>query len=644
MTYNAPVRLALRGDRRVAERYIRTGRTLLFKAMRAAGASGAVQGRQSFKVDNVTIDVLFAGEQAAIVITAPGGAPETFKVEEQFVTWPRDIDHPLGLDALHPQLMHSIKDDEWVTLFYSTEIEGYDEVTVAKGTYRTEKGVEVFPAGVRHAGNIDWRSKDGLRVSWYGPSSRYFYDAYVQARSQYGKHVFMLGQVLLDVEQYIIDSEPDAPFIERWVLGAAVQDNKLFVMHGYLPPDISDDTSMIPPYTAVVALPYASTTGGGQYVVAGVLCTYDLVPTDPVGFAVVPQSREVITSVALPGGFNPWFFNESVTAAVSVGLPQNPATVISNGNIVSPATPTSRVWTLATTGAMSTAFVTLATGDSRGVIACDFKGDELVQLEVVRSQSGDGSDIFELSCGDYRTALLRETMVTPDNRTQTIERRNLKFADLREDLFVTRRFGFNVEFEPGQPVESSPLFTWGVELWHAGRTQFTPTDYNVGSFPDNVAQVERDERLAVATIPLSPSGVMYMTWVGQRNSGLTTFIWVRGMSASYDKIDAPPEALFGKYGVTAGTPLPPTLVSVRFGTAPPTDTDGHFSMGGGAAYDIAAMYSGPVTTLAGHLDVGYAHLVSSPPGTQLPVLSGVGGQKARYHPIWLLGTLPRREV
>src|SRR5690606_35861489 len=111
-------------------------------------------------------------------------------VRDDFVVWARTGALPDGIDEDRPQ---QILRPAWTTFFDNADVEGYEDFTGDKGTYGG-----MFPQGLLLAGNIDWLSPiTGERISWYGPSSRYWYDDWRLPRAQYGKHVFHLGQVLL---------------------------------------------------------------------------------------------------------------------------------------------------------------------------------------------------------------------------------------------------------------------------------------------------------------------------------------------------------------------------------------------------------------------------------------------------------------
>src|SRR5690606_33413549 len=138
-----------------------------------------------------------------------------------FVVTPRSTAHPNGLDAEQPQqiLQFQAEEGAWRTFTYR-------KTPSAFGTYKAR-----FPEGLWDAGNLDWlgakpeggTDADRVRLTFYGPMRRYWYDSWRKPRAQYGSWVFLNGQVLLDIEEVNTKriAESLAPFDETLVLGAA---------------------------------------------------------------------------------------------------------------------------------------------------------------------------------------------------------------------------------------------------------------------------------------------------------------------------------------------------------------------------------------------------------------------------------------
>lgn len=650
MSYTDPVRLFLKGDRVAAQNYIRAGRVLLYRTMRAAAASGVIQGRRKYRYDRAEIEVLFAGRQAAIVIyVAPEGGADV-KIEEQFVVWARTEDLLPGIDVDHPQQMLAFRESEWRTLFYSNEIAGYEDFAGVKGVYRTENNVVVFPDGVRHAGNIDWRSKDGMRVSWYGPSSRYWFDPYTQPQSQYGKFVFMLGQIVLDVDQYILDSEPDAPFDERYVMGAALEGTShLLVVHADLP-FFPTPPETVPEDSVVAYMPVSRLTA--PYTTPLTVCRYEIAVADPeddpTKFSVVPGSREVITTFSQPTAFNPWFFNEAASHAVSVLPPSDVFFVGSGLTVVHAPQASSRVCTLVVDSANITHVeVGAAPGGAPAVIAADFKQNTLVELVLRRTLGNGGDDTISLEMAG-RSWTLRENVQNGGRTNQTCTFSFLLFADLRSDVLLLHEQKFNVDFPSGSTV--TPEYQ-RIGLYCGSGQAFEESTFDAG-FPSGLIRTIADQSLAIwdatqtlATLTVAPQFFLYQIRAIQ--APLVVLLRFQGCIGSYGYLAYRPEHYFGGYGLyNSGSAAPLTTIASRSNVVSPLDDqndfEGHQSVLGCAGYEGVAMAS----TYAARAPLGTAaNLVLNPDApTTLPALTGVAGEKQRYHPIWLLGALPRTEV
>ena len=651
MAYLGPVRFEYVGDRVEATRWTRTARLFIAQLQQEMGSKGVISARRRRKAsDRVWIEIDIAGAQITARITAALPGARQADIDEQFVVWARNPDFPDGLDDTYPQQMLQYKDGNWVTRFFSPEVYGRVTIDGRIGTYRTEQGIVFFPDGVRHAGNIDWKGPDGARVSWYGPSSRYWYDAYVQPRAQYGKKVFMLGHVLLDTEAYIAASDSDS-FDTLWVMGAALTaDGGLLVVHAYLTEDQPDPEEDAPPRTVFISAPYPNVGGNGPLQVGFTVSRFAVARDSdvPTRFNVVPNSRTVIGSFNLVCAFNPWFFNESATTAVTCTLPALPGIATNGANIISAPSESSQVWRLDLESLLLTPDVySLPPGASSAPCAADYKGDQLVYMRMERVpqiENTGPTEGYRVSAGAWSATLLRETMVGGNVNQQEVEWRYLKFADLREDFYVTTRLGVSVTLGVS-PQVIVPLFAWGTEYWYAGRTSFVQNDMTEitqgSALTNNIANNNREARRAFAKATFSPMQPLYMTAAGMFNGGITAYTWFRGASNSYERLSYRPDQLFGVWTITGAAPLPWNRVRDRTGDPDaPVDFDGQVNVAAGAAFNGVAMYSGTARTSDNAIHRA-THAVLGGDGRQLPSLTGVGGPESRYHPLWLLGTIPR---
>lgn len=645
MAYHGPVRLSLKGDRAVAARFIRVGRVLLWKMEQSnAGASS----RRTITVgEGIVIEAVIAGRLRLLTITAPEGGGEEVKIIEHFVTWPRTEALPDGIDLTHPQLMHRVEDDVWRTLFYDPDIDGYDEFERLKGVYRTENNVPVFPDGVRHAGNLDWRSKDGVRVSWYGPSSRYFLDPYVQPTSQYGKKVFMLGQVLYDAEQYMADA--DEAFAEQYVMGAALSPDRrwLYTVQAELPYGITLGGNA-PPFTTAIFPPYPTTDPyEPDAPIPIAVCRYRVLRgATPTTFSIEPESREVLHAGVYQRALNPWFFNERADTAVSTAFPELLTSILASGTYTPPS-PSNPVLVY-NDGAVTRRDVSAAPG-ADGVLAADFRGNTLVELLVRRHATpspqplaGD-VDAFSFALGAASWNAYSVTYTNPPALAQQIvHHRVLLWADLRAGTAVFAHLQIT------GTVPSATTIVYEIELWHgAARVQATPIEW--GALPgiglprriaDSSIDGSRGMHMNAAT-PVAPLFFLYGSYISF--AGIVTVVSFPGKLGTLWTTPYPQTDMFGQYAFTGSAPAPYNRVlSVANFSSDLTDFDGHLSVLGAASYEGASMLS---CYDFGTRDGAAFNLMHGPEaGVTLPVVTGVSGPKQRYHPIWLLGALPRTEV
>lgn len=235
-----------------------------------------------------------------------------------FVVTAKDTARPAGIDGEHPE---QILKAEWTTFFFDQDIAGYDDFGRRKGTYRYgDGGVEQFPDGIRHAGNVDWRGAGGERISWYGPACRYWFDRWRQPSAQYGRFVFLLGQVLLDVDAYCAAADVD--FSERLVLGAALDGASLLVVQAAID-DIGIDSVPIGRAGDVfLSRPYSDSA------IALRLVRYQLLVDEtepqPLRLFVDVGSHQTLWTGSGEGWLSPWFFNQEATIAESFALPVDP--------------------------------------------------------------------------------------------------------------------------------------------------------------------------------------------------------------------------------------------------------------------------------------------------------------------------------
>lgn len=645
------------GDRAAASPYIGDARKLLGEVFEQAEVNGLGVHAISRQLDDGTVIVAEKhGDIPRVTIVPVGteGAEKRTEGDDAFVTWARTEDTPDGIDDDHPQLIHRVEDSEWVTLFYDQDIEGFADFQRRKGTYQTQDQIPVFPAGVTHAGNVDWVGEAGVRVSWHGPSSRYFLDAYVQPRSQYGTKVFILGQVLLDADQYMADS--DEEFAERWVLGAALSPalDTLYVVHADLPVGVTL-TGNAPARTVMTFSPFPvppeEDTGSGTCPIATAICSYSLGPTGSAsapGRAVVPGSRKVLAYQIIERAINPWFFNWRASEAVSVAFPESTAVIAQGRN---------RLWTPSTAnnvcvfadGGIELRPVSAEPG-GEAVLAVDFSEEGIRQLVVRRRPSPlppqppreddlptDGF-VFAIAGVEW-TGYSTDFTAWPSLRFQDTNHRALLWADLREGTVVFAHM--RVEGE----VPSSITITYEVEVWHGpSRVASEPIEFSavpaVG-LPRTIAASTYDTMRVMnlaSDLAVSPFYYLYGQQVHTYGLGIVQ-VGFGGRIGTYWTTPYPQEHMYGQWCATGATPRPWNVIaSVSSFASDLPGYEGKPSVLGAASFAGA--------TLLSCFDFGARNgqainLMHGPEdGVTLPIVTGVEGTKQRYHPIWLLGKIP----
>lgn len=310
--------LRVEGDANTAAQHLPTARKLLGAVVADAERLELGTLKRTQRIDAGTeIEAEIIGSQPRITIRVSGTDSKTTDQRiGDFVVWARDDVQPNGINDQHPQ---QILKPEWRTYFFDEEVlPAYDAFPRRKGTYRFSSGVEVFPDGIKHAGNIDWLGSIGERISWYGPSSRYWFDRWRQPSAQYGRFVFMLGQILLDIDAYCAASSHD--FAERLVLGAALDGTSLLVMQADMPDLPAPSVPVGRPGDVYVTPPCPVDEVALRLVRYPLLLDLTEPPTQRV-FVATGEHVTLWVGTGI-GWVNPWFFNADGTRAESFAMPE----------------------------------------------------------------------------------------------------------------------------------------------------------------------------------------------------------------------------------------------------------------------------------------------------------------------------------
>lgn len=582
------------------------------------------------------------GQQPRVSIYVPPGGDQRIPVRlpEDFVVWARDESRPEGIDAAYPQ---QILRPKWKTFFFNSEVDGYEGFQGPKGVYQFgQDGGLLFPDGIRHSGNIDWRSVAGQHLSWYGPSTRYWVDPFVQVRTQYGKQVFMLGQVLLDVDQYIEDSDPDLPFSARYVMGAALDGLDLYVVHADLPvgttstAPVPGGTYMTDPYYPTAPIPHE-------------VCRYRLIPDPdhPTFRKVLSRSREVLWEGGLRTGAMPWFFNPQATRAHCFSVPAGSfggidfVSFSTLGGTPVPPSPTAPVVMLEIDGdnvTVTTVQVSVSPS-GEGALAGDYDdAGNPVQVLVSRQQRAVGglepganmiSDHWMMSVGGATVDLQRQYRDQGSTGDYTVR---------RSPMYVDARTGFAVFFrEVAHASFTFDLREVWVEVYLRGELVHEELKVSqTGSAIEFTGLVRDYSTLdqvnsAWREYNVSPMYALYgfMAWVVGLESG-------GGYPCRHPGFIVLPYQAGHYYGArkAGGTTGPPNPTAAECSVTPERerlDFDGKDLVISGASGPAASMFSG-YTFTNGQLDSCY--WISD---RSLEELTGVDGANARYHPLWTLG-------
>lgn len=652
------------GDRDAGSVYLPEARTLLGYVMDEAERNqlGVHSARRELK-DGTVIIAEKHGAIPRVTITPAGSEGEEIKLQvpSDFVVWARDAGHPAGIDAEHPQQILRAKkakpagtaggnggihaaegggaaaDVSWQTFFFNSDVDGYEDFALAKGTYGG-----LFPGGVPRAGNVDWCGEDGERISWYGPSSRYFFDVFHQPRSQYDKKVFMQGRVILDVDDYLAHSPHDAGFTEHYVLGAALRKDSgtwwLYVAQADLP-TVATSTATIPANTIFFgeSLPQADVSVRiNRYA----MLTSDAHPA--IELSAANNGREALWAGVITSGVQPWIFDAACERAVTFAANTN-ATATTSTYVpgLAGAPGETDVWYSATLTIdednVASATVTTATvsqtGGNKATLARDFKGGAAVDLLVSRSTQFNTPAAPVLSLGGASWPLHYREAIAGGYR---YFKRWLLHADLREGEVLFFVQDVTVPDDVNVALSGE---TW-VELWRGGARitsiQALGGAVTTTGLPQAVATLV-DASLSdlynrASGYALAPSWFVY----GQVGYAYGTTVGgaFAGIAPMFALVWPPASELYGSYGARATTPGAPTTVASQRDASfadNSADFDGHTSAISCATVDNVTVFSVPAFAAGNDASLSFAD--DSPLGA----LTGVAGANARYHPIWLLG-------
>lgn len=658
------------GDRDRAAPYLPFARKLLgfVDAEARRGGLGTHIARRRLEDGAEVIAEVRGGIPRITIIPPPvPSAQQEPPMLGDFVVFARNDALPDGIDVEHPeQVLRLRKGDTWRTYTFNDEVmQGRSD-----GTYSG-----AFPNGVRHAGNCDWIGPRDVRLSWYGPSLRYWCDRWRQPSAIYGRWVFMLGETLLDIDAYCADAA--IAMAERLVLGAAVRGPWLYVMQAAMPDMPDPPTAPVGrPLDVFVTTPFTT----GQVTLR--LMRYRIETTDGEGgvlrYRVLVGSHEALWSNVAFCTVNPWFFSPEGDRCSSVVMPPNvhlrrysDASEAYHYNLPDETHQIAEL-TIGDDGAVTTEVTTdgLTLHDSSGqaqecVVAVDYDRDgnriELLlgyvafaaPLDYLAGIPGspyqDPREDFRFvlpwanyyfRVGEHRIPLFQASGTNSYDdawsRPLTIDIREGAFVfgryrrlpsdpfDIAVDLHVYNRgvLDGSVELERfHEPNIRPPLHThWQSLITEGGRQRATPLSLLFG-----VA-------MTGTSVSPYPTGGAWSPWAQYTDVGFNP-PWafqdpdqLFGVSVFYDDTGTAADSF-----VTFAEQVPPDAPYSRY-----PDALGRKQAMAMASRDGVLLFSGP-----GHQIGDGARNVHYATKAHLPALTGVADAGARFHPLWLIGRPPQ---
>ena len=649
MKYDGPLQVRYVGNPDVGARFLHEARVLVGELIAAAAPNklGVLSGQRELE-NGVRIDAQLLGalRQATIDVENLRDRRRPIDIND-FVVTPRTASQPDGVDPEQPELVlrRRPEDEAWRTYFFDGSTPDYLEFQRPKAIFSP-----VFIRGLGAAGNIDWLGPEGERISWKGPQSRMFTEAYVHPSRQYGRKVYMLGQPILDTADYDVRSQTTT--LSAYILGAALKyiDGQTYLIT--VQSTANNGVTDAPSSTQLTySFPLAPQTTPGAFYAYRLGKTVD--DAGIVRFYAISGSRRQIAPVQT-GNCDPWFFNRSATEATCVpllpstqsapGAPVWSADMEYQGEVPDPAsgyverypgTDNQRVFAVLDGVATASFFVsTLAhtVGGAATPVSVDYVEDMPAAVGVRMTAGGD---VFFVT-GEFETHLYRREEVS--ETVIDLDKRWILYANIRDNVFVFQ--AFKARFTDG--VASGTI---SVEVYRGGTKMLDVVTSAIGA-QQTVLQAAASLRaysaakLGARTI--APLFFIYGFMIFTAGNPLLDpsdpeyldgrdALYI-GANASYGMRGYPFNCYFG---LSANTPVSGRECGGFSGNR--ADDEGYFSITGVAATDEYCMLS------TAYNIGGMASSLHWTNTDDLPDLTGVTGSQLRYHPLWLLGAVPLAE-
>lgn len=631
-------------DRAAAAPYVPAARKLLGQVMQDASFNQLGTHKLVQKLDDGT--VITAEKHGSIprITIVPGAsvAKEPLPVPDDFVVWPRDAEHPGGVDDDRPQMILRRYKDDW-------------------SVYRPGAYAAMFPGGLRRAGNLDWVGEHGERVSWYGPSNGLFCDPYVKPRAQYGTWVFHMGRAILDVDAYQDASDPDPAANHKWVLGACLRKVDgavhLYTVQSYMP-----DTASTAPFD-VDAGQLAATEPLIPATNTVFLCRY-LLAGSGVVWDALHGSREILAAWSMPRMLQPWRFSRDGSQATATA-PQNGSTDVASysGTDVETAPPSACSVFMADVdaGTFSAIAVSLTGDFQQFVYDWDLEGNQ-VALEA-GLETIDGEAWPALRMGSLTLPVVLDSAAYDGSKvTLGATQHRLLYASVRDGVLVDLQYQFTAIADLGAATGQQ---TWAstINLYRGGLQIHSDPTYSATHEPvvlemapftyeyvaSSLSRIARNGRFvadAIAKQACSPLHLLYGVWLVANADASTADIPLAVMffGALYGRMPWPADYCFGGYKANGSSTAQPALLvsggSLAGFDTTATDFDGMPCILSCVTSGDTTVMSGP--GFSGQFDgttaVGITgeatHFADE---ASLPGLTRMAGAMPRFHPAWVLG-------
>ena len=341
MAYLKPVRIAFKGDKKIAAKYVREARRRIMEVLQTLGTATA--GRRSYKLPNNAgvLTIIVAGKDNITAIIDVGGGKKKARWFEDFVADSGVNAYEGNTLVYYPIIFQPNQDDEapgWRTYFRSSKAPGYSAAPEPKGAYNDvyyKKQPDIKMGGMDlSGGNRNHRNTRGEYVSWRTCGTyNYFVPPY---RTSWSSNTFVVwhqGYILLNTVEFYQNVHDDGRGAFG-VLGAGLHDGYLYVIQGAMQITMSYPTAPNP-------APRRSAWASPMYYEGSVFIScrrYKVFPfrdeiSGEVHYKIVKEKPEILWEGLIPRAQNYWNFNEDCTMAVSYELPEKANAVFIEGEL-----------------------------------------------------------------------------------------------------------------------------------------------------------------------------------------------------------------------------------------------------------------------------------------------------------------------